>query len=139
MKASELRIGNICHQGVVSIIKEERFTVASSLGSDYDSLCINIEPEPITEEWLIKFGFVDEGKRETKNHGNFFSKAILDYKYCFAYADFRNDWGFYQEYTDSPFLNDEGKKYFISCGIRYVHQLQNLWFALTGEELTIKS
>jgi hypothetical protein len=31
-----------------------------------------------------------------------------------------------------------GKKYFVSCGIKFVHQLQNLYFALTGEELKIK-
>ena len=40
-----------------------------------------------------------------------------DCNYCFKYADFRDDWGFYQEYTDSPFPHDEGKKHFISCGL----------------------
>jgi hypothetical protein len=35
-------------------------------------------------------------------------------------------------------FNDNGD-YITLKGIKYVHQLQNLYFALTGEELTIKT
>jgi hypothetical protein len=33
---------------------------------------------------------------------------------------------------------DDEKLYPITFGIKYVHQLQGLYFYLTGEELTIK-
>ena len=40
-------------------------------------------------------------------------------------------------------FDDRKKNYFIcdcpiDCNIKFVHQLQNLYFALTGEELEIK-
>ena len=79
------------------------------------SLYMNIEPIPLTEEWLSKFGFEN------------------------AFAD---KWDG-MEWMPCEFIN--GKLYYTpdmhhhaSKGIENVHQLQNLYFALTGEELTIK-
>jgi hypothetical protein len=72
-----------------------------------------IEPIPLTEEWLLKFDWF----------------SIDDDRYTFRDIEY---------YT----ISNEGSLYF--CGsytctdIKYVHQLQNLYFALTGEELTIK-
>lgn len=70
-------------------------------------------PIPLTEEWLLKLGFEVET-------------------------------GWYKNFTPcgKGFLWKEG--YVIFCGttveapILHVHQLQNLYFALTGEELTTK-
>ena len=80
-----------------------------------------IEPIPLTEEWLIKFGF-----RYYNNH-----------IYVFPNNDSLRLWGFswnvqqylmgLDEFVDIP-----------TPSIKYVHQLQNLYFALAGEELTIK-
>lgn len=70
-------------------------------------------PIPLTEEWLIKFGF----------EGNII--AVND-----LWIEHDGDVGYY--------LADDHS---IGVGmdyIKYVHQLQNLYFALTGEELTIK-
>ena len=130
MKASELRIGNW-----VNIFLND---------VDYDTIQIKIddlyyilqkngiyEPVPLTEEWFQKF------ERFYKD-GEYWSVDINDYKYCFKYRDWAGNWAFYQEFTDSPFEHDEGKKYPVSFDIYYVHQLQNLYFALTGEELIIK-
>jgi hypothetical protein len=86
---------------------------------------------PLTDEWFTKFGFFKDG--------DFWSKGINDYKYCFKYRDWAKNWAFYQEFTDSPNPEDEGKKYPISFDIEYVHQLQNLWFSLTHQEITIKN
>ena len=90
-------------------------------------LC-NLSPITLTEEWLLRFGFEKDGE--------YYSIHLFDYKYCLKYADFRSDWGFYIEYIDSPLLSDEDVKYFVSCGTKYVHQLQNLYCSLTGNELT---
>jgi hypothetical protein len=95
------------------------------------------QPLPLTEEWLLKFGFEKEDSTPSKGHGNYYSMGICDYKYSFAYAGFRKDWGFYNSYTDAADDKDNNRFDFISCGIQSVHQLQNLFFALTGEELTI--
>lgn len=112
--------------GIEKIIVNEKIGSNGLMKVDFDL----IKSIPLTEEWLIKFGFHQNGK--------YFIYSFLDYNYCFQYANFRDNWGFYQEYTDSPFPEDLDKRYFISCGIKYLHQLQNLYFALTNEELVIK-
>jgi len=96
----------------------------------YIDIISHYEPIPLTDEWFIKFGFYKDGE--------YWSKSINDYKYCFMWRDWAKNWAFYQEYTDSPNKQDDGQKYPISFDIQYVHQLQNLWFALQHEELTIK-
>ena len=149
MKATELRSGNwvqINNQEWPNL-KGVKFKVTSiecnglmlysirGIGnSNYNQYDYNIEPIPLTEEWFLKFGF------EIKNHSSIdetpiYSKGEIDIDYCFSYADFREDYSFYVEYTDSPFDSDTDKLYPVSFGIKYVHQLQNLWFTLTGEEL----
>lgn len=139
MKTSELRLGNfidvagyICN---VIFLNESDIGFKSEDCEGFEMQLKGVQPdcEPIklTEEWFLKFGFYKDEE--------FFSMHILDYKYCFKYADFRKDWGFYQEFTDSPYERDDGVKYFISCGMNYVHQLQNLYFSLLGEELIVKN
>ena len=68
---------------------------------------INAEPIPLTEEWLIRLGF------------KIFCK------------DF---------YLNGIIIHTRKRGYVLRKSvpiIQYVHQLQNLYFALTGEELTI--
>jgi hypothetical protein len=132
MKASELRIGNIVDLGsriakiidisylscTVADLEETQDTI-----EDYD----RVQGLTLTDEWFEKWGFYKDGE--------YWSMGIFDYKYCFKYRDWANNWAFYQEYTDSPDSNDDGKKYPISFDIQYVHQLQNIWFALLHEEI----
>jgi hypothetical protein len=119
MKANELRIGNWIH----------------ILDSDCDYKLMNTddlslvdcgsgsEGIPLTEEWLEKLGFFDKYKSvHTRWSKNGFS---------------------IQQASDE---DDEGGSipvkqefsYEFKYDIKYVHQLQNLYFALTGEELVIK-
>jgi hypothetical protein len=121
MEAKELRIGsyvNYFNDGKHSIISNidwgyAHLNDASSI--DYEL----IKPIPLTEEWLVNFGFVKDGKYThfTKNisHGKDF---ILDY------STKSNDY----------FLCDTH----VDTNIKHVHQLQNLYFALTQKELTYK-
>jgi len=95
------------------------------------------EPIPLTPEVLLAAGFEMEDKRQSKQHTNYFSMWVIDYKYSFAYADFRGDWGFYHSYTDAGKDENNNRFDFISCGIKYLHQLQNLVHSLTGTELEI--
>ena len=114
MKAGELRIGNILKQGVITYLEMNNTElIYLRCGGSYVE---QPDPEPITEEWLLKFGFEKEAGRE----------------------------GYYWEHQS--FRLGEAGSYFIPYGIddyksvsvATVHQLQNLYFALTGEELTIK-
>lgn len=146
MKANELRIRNLIQWEDES---EEIISIKSIIHDSDDEYTVKFtggwaqlaefKPIQLTEEWLLKFGFVKENNRQSTKHSEYFSKEIYDCKYSFSFAYFRDDWGFYHSYTDAPNDNDNNKYDFISCGIKYVHQLQNLYFALTGEELTINT
>ena len=116
MKASELRLGN----WVECLSSTQQVQGVKMYGdcSEVDLTAIHwiddvdIKPIPLTEEWLLKFGF------ETKD------KVFWDV------GNFRvgqDRWGGY-DYVSRR----------VDIDLKYVHQLQNLYFALTGEELTIK-
>ena len=132
MQATELRIGNLVDLGnriaKVIDIGHNSCTVAD-LEETQDTMESYERTKGIvlTDEWFIKWDFFKDGE--------YWCKAIYDYKYCFKYRDWANDWSFYQEFTDSPFERDEKMKYPVSFDIKFVHQLQNLWFALLHKEI----
>lgn len=109
---------------------EQKDVSGTQVENPYIDVISQYEPITLTDEWFIKFGFYKDGE--------YWSKSINDYKYCFMWRDWAKNWAFYQEYTDSPNKQDEGQKYPISFDIQYVHQLQNLWYSLQHNELTIK-
>jgi len=78
-----------------------------------------LKPIPLTEEWLIKLGF-------KVRRNNYFRKGDLQINISHNY-DVTNAW-----------LLSFDESYSLEIIVGYVHQLQNLYFALTGEELTIK-
>ena len=133
MKANELRIGNFVDLGsrIAKVIEvNHQACVVVDLEETQDTIEDYERTKGIilTDEWFIKFGFYKDGE--------YWSRDIFDYKYCFRYRDWANNWAFYQEYTDSPDSKDDGKKYPISFDIEYVHQLQNIWYSLLHEEIT---
>ena len=133
MKANELRIGNFVDLGsrIAKVIEvNHQACVVVDLEETQDTIEDYERTKGIilTDEWFIKFGFYKDGE--------YWSRDIFDYKYCFRYRDWANNWAFYQEYTDSPDPKDDGKKYPISFDIEYVHQLQNIWHSLLHEEIT---
>lgn len=111
MDPRELRIGNFVlnSAGVQIEIQRHDFTI-------YDGL-ENIEdysPIPLTPEWIEKFGFE-----------RLFQKWVLD-----GYIYFCEGLVWLEcDCNGAKFTND----------IIYVHQLQNLYFALTGTELQLKN
>lgn len=107
MKANELRIGN----WFIQYDEPEQFD------GDFYHLS-DIKFITLTPEWLFKFGFVES------NEGYFYNN------YCIE--DFHNG----KFWIVSEFDNVIDNFYAIGKGIQYVHQLQNLYFALTQEELT---
>jgi hypothetical protein len=126
MKANELRIGNtiMSMAGIVTVrsindasdghyIGMKEFVFASNI-SEFSGI-------PLTEEWLLKFGF----KYQRPGIGGQDSWA---------------GYGFWQLPNNEFNLigTKSGTVYFNRCWdwqIKHVHQLQNLYFALTGTEL----
>lgn len=120
LKANELRIGNI----VYDPINKSNIQVRQEVLCDFANGYVNLEPIPLTEEWLIKFGF------EVEYNSEYTKRFSLDNE--------RNDfiWVYtYRKHNSTEFLEYGGRV----LGCKYVYQLQNLYFALTGEELTIKN
>ena len=115
LRASELRIGNFVNQ--------IGFSVQDGYPPNYKKLdqikeakqidfSVYMEPIPLTEEWLLKFGFIihEDGYITCPNGRQW----ILH-------------------------LDNEFEFEALNIIVIYVHQLQNLYFALTGEELIINN
>jgi hypothetical protein len=88
--------------------------------------------EILTEKWFLDNGFKVEGDPD-ENWSPFYYKEHYDCKFLFRYAKFRGNWGYYIEYTDSPFYSDNGKKYPVSFGLRTPDQVGQLWNLITLE------
>lgn len=120
MKANELRIGNWIKgdTGIEFIISGVGIKNLEEIPD------AGWEPIPLTEEWLLKFGF-------KKNDNIFYHPNYPDYE-LENHSRYDGIWGMGIEgYLDVRL----GK---LPETI-YVHQLQNLYFALTGEELITSS
>lgn len=87
-----------------------------------------IKPIPLTEEWLIKFGF------ERKSY---FTKLIVIE--CVYYK--LNDFIVYllKDSFEIELIRKDGNQFNLFKNFKKeIHILQNLYFALTNEELIIK-
>jgi hypothetical protein len=125
MKATELRIGNFImsgnngefdHDGLIGKVLE-----IGNEDREFEQIYCECEESfewffkgnyfgiPLTDDWLIKFGFIDGQKDVIK-----LIRINKFYYLCYV--------------TGSKRLNVD---------IMYVHQLQNLYYALTGVELSV--
>jgi hypothetical protein len=129
LEAKDLRIGNLVEyfgkirkiDGIkamsiggyaVEIIETDIHGRSISEYSPLESL--NLNPIPLTEEWLVRFGFEKSAFNENV-------------------------------YSNKSIILDKRKLGWLLCDnsidnlkhIEHVHQLQNLYFALTQEELTL--
>ena len=86
--------------------------------------------EILTEDWFLDNGFEVEGEHN-EDWSPFYYKEHYDCKFLFRYSKFRGDWGYYIEYTDSPFDSDNGKKFPVSFGLKTPEQLGQLWNLIT--------
>lgn len=101
------------------------------------------KPIPITEEWLKNFGFQDANntKEETKNPtlGYWLSWHIEIEKEDIRIDKNKKDVTRYfitlaKWEKEECFIYSRG---YMNIRIKHVHQLQNLYFALTGKELQV--
>jgi hypothetical protein len=119
MKANEFRIGNIVdYLGSPTIINsisgiEETYVSTRKSGI----MPINaFKPIPLTEDWLLKCGFEKDEKNEYWFWKKCVSVSVLGY---------------------IELLSFNRQSFKTNIQLQYIHQLQNFYFALTGEELVV--
>ena len=122
IQANELRIGNWVKYGDLNV---KSFSVDGlyNIITDIE----NYKPIPLTEEWLLRLGF--DKYKDTNNFkiksNKYFSLTEEKQGYL-KIGISNNKWNI---------INFGNKSIFI----KHVHQLQNLYFALTGKELIYKT
>lgn len=129
MKASEVRIGNLVRNNLNGEILKTCDVLCDGINTDkIEGLNYGfIEPIPLTEEWLLKFGF-----QLRDGFSNTFKLNVEKHQYDCSEITYSEKEGLLR------FSNGKEKGTTLIPHIKYVHQLQNLYFALTGEELSIK-
>jgi hypothetical protein len=134
MTANELRIGNLIYlpKGLaLGTCKTAEFdelveykVQAIYVNWDFENIA---KPILLIEEWLIKFGF---------NKSEYYPTFSNNSNYCIVYREEKYDVeGGYYIQNDST--SDAWCYMMMDKPIKYVHHLQNLWFALTDKELTV--
>jgi hypothetical protein len=109
MKAEELRIGNYVNYNGKDCV----FDIYDIVNLHDDEDCANLtNPIPLTEEWLLKFGFEIYEFDHKENQYGLKGRLIVLRE------------GYFCDYGTSVVLKS-------------VHQLQNIYFALTNNELTL--
>lgn len=113
LQSKDLRIGNYVK---LAGYEYEYHIVLGCDIAELDDPAIDLKALPIklTEEWLLKFGWKKD------------SIISEDDAYSFK--------------GEIVFIGETGVRYFgLTTILKYVHELQNLYFAITGEELELKN
>jgi hypothetical protein len=126
MKLNELRIGNY----IKLMLNDEEFAIVQVTLNDLDAVDNKkgvYEPLRLTEDWLLKHGF-----------------SVKNFDYSIPISECKVVWltlipqdeecTAYSVCVTQTDEDEEDQNVFLS-DISYVHQLQNLYFALTGKEL----
>jgi hypothetical protein len=116
MRKSDLRVGNW-------VFDSEGFDYQIQGYELYVNLVEDFKPIPLTEEWLVRFGF-----ERNKYYQNFRIKAG-DYYNSIKY--YEGEWCYNNDDSDAGC-------YFVTT-VQYVHELQNLYHAINKEELKDES
>ena len=134
ISTSELRLGNWLYESDKSKFPMQVESIGKNWiyldfedneGDVFENTDKEIYPIPITKELIVK-------SLNSEILGDDYSVKLGDYRYI--YFRINND-----GYISIDFFNyDDNSENEICDGIRYVHELQNLYHALTGKELEIR-
>lgn len=120
MKTQEIRIGNWVNQNRKKLIVDESYLI-DILKNHNKGKVIGYNPIRLTDKWFDKFGFL--------------------------YFSLNNGWHFHIKYDEKAFAcgafevfrphtsNTHNCRGPANTKIRYVHELQNIFFDLTKKEL----
>jgi hypothetical protein len=136
IKASELRIGNLLEfsNGIepakIVMVGRRFFSSAAIEKEDGD---FNVTPYyrgiPLTEEWLIRFGFL-QGKSKYGNDFSILNEDGFTVMFSIEHWIDVEETSVWKNHWHTKGLLNKNK-------LQFVHQLQNLFFALTGKELIL--
>lgn len=115
IKATELRSGNYLQGKILSPAHAGIYKITAHDINNIENGSGGLHAIPLTEEWLKKLGFFKY------NNAWVLKKPENNMKFGFSV------------WYDLTYNTGE-----LSPPLNYVHQLQNLYFALTGKELHIK-
>jgi hypothetical protein len=129
LDAIELRIGSFYNHVKAGVIKLEADWI--SYFAKYPELLSGL---PLNEEWLLRFGFEPNGVYKSMrlaldplhNYGTRTFVVVANNNKAWIELISKN---VHKQYTEKQSMS-------FKCG--YVHQLQNLYYALTNSELTLK-
>jgi hypothetical protein len=133
IKANELRVANLVYYKdkicpIESIERSGYVEVGTDIGGWVECCDVeDIEAIPLTVEILEGAGF------EKNRDNEFIISMALDFHLSIS---FYPDGAFPILIKDSEMYNGEAQMVPLNR-LDYLHQLQNLYFALTGEELTL--
>lgn len=144
---NELRIGNHILTSKEDVVVGVMLDMVETI--NYAELLYDgIEPIPITPEWLERFGFILENGH---SFSEYFNKSFGDVRayvidgvwFCshFDWMTHRSDiisergWLVGRRNTNP---RHNGWNYNESAEVRYIHELQNVFWCITGFELEIK-
>lgn len=129
LQSKDLRLGNwVCYDMSVDDLQYIQLKIG-----DLANFAIELSelyPIRLTEEWLLKFGF--------KPFYDFSKWSIELCDINVLCIDKSVDEDYYSCISVYDTLDDY-PVHLMSVAIDYVHQLQNLYFALTGVELELKN
>ena len=134
MDAKELRIGNLVKDHLsrtqkVHEVRNDSYICYLSNGSKLKYKLNTTKPIPLTEQWLLDFGFEKSEKGSVSIQFNIGENPLTkDWIMQLVWLKTLPDYNL----EESLFYRNGFHKLY------YVHQLQNLYFALTNTELTIK-
>lgn len=144
MKPSDLRSGNFVKTPPFAVPRLGMFsdgiTQITAAGiADFESDHVDYDPIVLTEDWLIKFGFDNKIEEEIPDGAEF----LVFFKDKFSVELSPGKTGIGYEYEVALYrdvIDTEGQYAMeaiatLEYDILFVHQLQNLYFALTKMEL----
>ena len=114
MDAKELRIGNYAYPFDDIGLVNHQTIIRDCIKVTYRDFenTLSLEPIPLTEQWILDFGFKCENA-------------------TFSFKNIRYNILRVERYTGFLFCDENN----VLTNIKHVHQLQNLYFALTNKEL----
>jgi len=144
MKTGDLRIGNWYTSVKFGVPVRCELTDFSQLDvmSDgaYDDPPIDevFEPIPLTEEWLLKFGFKKAEKKIDIFPESFIKDNVMKSR---LYLRLSHKGGYYWGFLTQGIreTKETDHEFYDIQPMLYVHQLQNLYFTLAGTELEVKT
>ena len=122
--AKDLRLGNkllflgdvVTFKNITEIREDGIFWI-KTFEPKIESKNFHFKPIPLTEDWLLKFGFELKG---------FYRLKVTSFlELC------------WKPHDNTLNLQTEKNGFTEYSKCKYVHELQNLYFALTGSELTV--